>query len=365
MLLGLVFALILAEGVLRVFPGLLPEDAQLRIHWSEMLASREITSIGHPDLGFVYPPDHQEEIRHGEVAFTYTTDAKGFRNTGSWPNAADIVVVGDSLTFSYGVQDDEGWIEMLSERLPQMRLLNLGLIGAAPQQYLRIYREFGRPLRPDLLIVGLFPGNDLTDAALFSQWLAAGSPGNYDVWRFFRGRVPGRRRGLKGLLEGSYLVTLVNEMRKNSTSPFSSQTIELSDGSRLRLAPGVRAGNAARAKPDSPEFRRVIATLQEARRLCEEDGTQLLVLLFPTKEEVYLPLLNEPTPEAVRPFVTELERLGIPILDLTPGFQEVARDDIALYFEVDGHPNAAGYRLVADIVYEHLRDNAKTYGLAE
>ena len=35
-----------------------------------------------------------------------------------------------------------------------------------------------------------------------------------------------------------------------------------------------------------------------------------------------------------------------------------------LYFEVDGHPNLDGYRLIADVVDRHLTENAEAYGLS-
>jgi hypothetical protein len=34
-----------------------------------------------------------------------------------------------------------------------------------------------------------------------------------------------------------------------------------------------------------------------------------------------------------------------------------------LFFEVDGHPNAAGYALIADAILDYLKQNATEYGL--
>lgn len=351
---SLLLTLAMAEGILRLFPDLLPEDASLRIYWRNVVEKTTTTSIGDPYLGFVYPPDHKGEIKLGEVDFSYSTDEHGFRNRGPWPAKPDIVTIGDSLTFSYGVEDEEGWVARLVDQSQDLQILNLGIIGASPQQYARYYERYAAAKQPRLLILGLFPGNDLIDAELFDQWLAAGAEGNYDVWRFFKGRVPGRAQRWKGAIERSYLVTSLGEWKKNLNSPFSSRTMTFDDGSRLRLAAGIRSKNVARTQSDHPTFRRVVEVLSELQEDCDQAGTELLVLLFPTKEEVYLPLLGEPAPLLVEPFAAKLEELGIDHLDLIPALQERGRQGARLYFEIDGHPNAEGYRVIADTVLTYL-----------
>lgn len=355
---SVLLALGLAEGMLRVFPGLMPEEARLKMHWRE-LVSEKVSTIEDSYLGFLYPPDFRHELGRDDVRFSFTTDEKGFRNRGPWPSSADIVVVGDSWTFGYGVEDQEAWVIQVDRRLPGTSVVNLGLIGAAPQQYARIYEIFGRPLRPKLLIYGLFPGNDLYDARQFENWLDAESPGNYDVWRFFRGEVPAAR----SLLSRSYLLQSLQSLLKGFRTPFSGETIDFDDGGRLRLAPGVLAASAETATPDHPDFQQVMDSVERARNLAVEDGAEFLVLLYPTKEEVYLPLLDKPTPALIPPFVDELKRRGISFLDLTGPFQERARAGERLYFEVDGHANLAGSRAIADALVEHLRENAEEYSL--
>ena len=67
--------------------------------------------------------------------------------------------------------------------LPHNRLINLGLIGAGPQQYLRVYETFGTRLHPKVLLVGFFVRNDFSDADTFDGWLKSGAGGNYMVCR--------------------------------------------------------------------------------------------------------------------------------------------------------------------------------------
>jgi lysophospholipase L1-like esterase len=351
---SIVFALGAAEASLRLFPQLMPEEARLRLHWREV--HQETVSRADPYLGFVYPANYQGRFERsgGDFAFTYTTDEHGFRNPSPWPQRADIVVLGDSMAFSYGVDDEEAWTALLADQMPATRIINLALIGAAPQQYLRIYETFGQALRPDLVLFCLFPGNDLIDAGRFAAWLKAGSPGNYEVWRRSRGEAAPTNIG--GLLEQSYLVTLLRHARNTAGSQLSGKTIDFPDGEQLQLAPTVYARNETLAQPDHRNFGLVLDAVQRTRALAEQKGSRFLVLLVPTKEEVYLPLVDEPSPPATEPFVDQFASDGVPYLDLTPYFQARARAGERLFFEVDGHPNAAGYRLIAEAVLDLLAD---------
>jgi hypothetical protein len=349
-----VVILLLLEGVVRLrawaFPGSLPPSVRYRVHWVH-LAHSDTGSVGDPYLGFVYPSHSSRKVESADVTFSYSTDEHGFRNPSPWPSRADVVVVGDSMVFGFGVADDSVWTHLLADRLPNQRFINLGLPGTGPQQFTRTYERFGIPLNPDLLLYGLFPGNDLTDSIAFEEWSAAGAPGNYDHWRFFRGRVP---QAAGGLLRRSYLHALVRETMREFNTPFSGRTVSLSGGGRVLLAPRTFFRVAEDAKPGHREFDLVLGAVEQAKKLSHEHSTEFLVVLFPSKEEVHLPLLGEPSPRLVEPFAAELSRRGIPHLDLTPFFQERARLGEGLFFEIDGHPNEAGNRLIAEVLYDHI-----------
>ena len=356
---SITLGLVAGEALFRLFPQFLPEEAQLRLHWAATQETERGTSD--PGIGHRSAPGSTVQVRAGEASFTYSTDLHGFRNTMPWPAQADIVGVGDSFVFGFGVNDDQTWIRLLADSLPGRRVINLGLPGQGPQQYLRAYEEFGVPLKPEFLLFGLFPGNDVVDAKRFDGRLQAGKPVGYSVWRSFGGRPPSdseaQAKNRLEWLQNSYLVKFVGSLN-DVVSPFSGETIDCGNAGRLRLVPGLYASRAKMAHPGDPSFELVMDTIEQAGALTHQQGTELLVVLFPTKEEVYLPVSGKRVPLLLEPFRAELEKRDIPHLDLTPFFQQEARRGECVFYEVDGHPNIRGEQLIAKVLADTLRNRA-------
>ena len=107
----------------------------------------------------------------------------------------------------------------------------------------------------------------------------------------------------------------------------------------------------------------MVDTLQRIQSLAKENDANVLVILQRSKEEVYLPLLGESVPDAASPLRAELEKRGIAYLDLLQEFRRRAAEGEVLFFETDGHPNARGYALIAELVISHLKQHAKEFGL--
>jgi acetyltransferase AlgX (SGNH hydrolase-like protein) len=353
------FALVVLELLLRAMPGLMPEEAQLRIHWRQMANADTAKTRPDPYLGFLYPPNARGDLDQTNVRFEFRMDSHGFRNLGTWPDQADVVAVGDSWVFSYGVNDEEAWPRLVERSVPGTRVINLGLSGFAPEQYTRSYERFGAPLHPKVLLYGIFPGNDLVDTRDFERWLAAGSPGDYNTWR-----TAARMRQLNiPIVAKSYVALLVKESWRNREARFTSRTVTWGDGSKLRLAGDLYRKDAGHAHSGDPQFEGALAALERARTLAAGQGTKVVVLLFPTKEEVYLPLLNKPVPRPLAPFAQELARRGITYIDFRGPFTTQAKAGRSVYLEVDPHPNQAGYALIASTVSEYLERHATALGL--
>jgi lysophospholipase L1-like esterase len=356
-----VLCLFLGEGFLRLFPGLLPREIRQGLE-----ANPHNMGVGHSYVGYLHTPGSTGVIKGRSFAATYHTDGHGFRNAWPWPEEADIVVVGDSFVFGYGVEDDEAWPAILAQALPQARLLNLGLIGASPEQYRRVYETFGMQMRPKVLLVGMLMANDFWDAEMFDRWLARGGQGNYMTWRNYDRYVFTLQEPIEGLKNlgrrYSYLYNLVQHAYKmfRSGTPY---VLPFADGKQVQLWPSRLDETAAMAQPHRSQFHLVLESLTRLQALATGCGTHVLVIFQPGKEEVYLPFVEESTPDPGAPLRAALGSRGIDFLDLTPAFRQQAQAGQRLFFEIDGHPNRAGYRLIASEVLKHLKKNAATYNL--
>ncbi len=364
--------LVLTEGVLRLVPGVFsPEVRQI------MEADVKNYGVSHPYIGYLHRPNVAIELTGRDFHAVHHVDGLGFRNGWPWPAHADIVTVGDSLTFGYGVSDDEAWPAMVARAMAPARLINLGLVGAGPQQYLRLYQTFGEKLTPKLLIVGFFGQNDFWDAGMFDRWLASGVGGNYMVWRdfgqpvkvHFSLRAP--LESLDSLVRGiaypltrrTYLFNLLRALR-GAEAGAPPVAYHFADGHQVQLFEDDFRSKRALGESGTHEFQLTIDALGQLQTLANEEGAHLLVVLQPGKEEVYLPLMSHhpvaDTTTALRP---ALDKLGVEYLDLDPAFRAQAATGQQLFYEVDGHPNQAGYALTAQLVTAYLKDHAERLGL--
>lgn len=371
---SLVVGIMAIEVVLRLVPGLLNEEMQQLLR-----ADPRNYGVAHPYIGHLHKPNSTIVISGRDFKAFHHTDGQGFRNRWPWPDAAEIVIVGDSVGFGYGAADDEAWPAVLSRSLSRSRVINLSLIGAGAQQYLRVYETFGTKLRPKLLLVAFLASNDFWDAGVFDDWLRSGVGGNYMVWRDF-GR-PQRvslnlrdpvasleaysRSTLYPLVRRSHLYNLVSAAWRGAAERRLAppKVVEFGDGRRLQLLPSAFLRNAALGRSEQREFHLVREALQRIHSIARQNAAHTLVVLQPGKEDVYLPLLGESVPDPSSSLRDALEALGIDYVDLGPAFRQRAAAGEQLFFEVDGHPNPAGYALIAQLVLSHLQENPDRYGL--
>jgi lysophospholipase L1-like esterase len=369
---GVGASVVLAELMLRVGIGAFSLEMQ-----QVLRADPRNYGVAHPYIGHLHKPDATIVISGRDFSASHHTDRNGFRNPWPWPTQAGVVVVGDSVTFGYGVSDDEAWPAILAAGLTPERVINLGLIGAGPQQYARVYETFGAGLRPKLVIVGCW-GNDFWDADAFDNWIKSGTGGNYMVWRDF-GRPPQPSVSLRDplgsldnlfrsqvypLVRRSYIYNLLLGVRQVFGSR-QSIAYRFPDGHQIQLSPAAPVDTAVAAQSAQREFQLAADALIRLSALAAQSNARLLVVLQPGKEGVYLPLLGLQPSDWHRELRDALGAAGIEYLDLTPGFRQRAANGARLFFEVDGHPNAAGYALIGELVLAHVREHRKRYGLAD
>ena len=350
--LSAVVGILLMEAVLQLFPSLLPVE----LHLVVQDRGRE-----HPVIGNLPAPNSDGVIWTRDFKVPHTVDAQGFRNDNPWPEQADIVVIGDSLVFGYGVERNAAWPQLMEERLGR-DVLNMGLIGAGPEQYARIYETFARPLKPRVVVIGFFASNEFWDTEMFERWRESGVGGNYMEWRDFGrqtaedlDRIPPRVALF--LRKHSHLANLFHFVRRafRSRGQGGGEILELGTGESLRLDLNYLAKIAKHSQGDNAYFEAAVDAMGRLHQLTQADGTRLLVVFQPSKEEVYFPMAGREPMDPATPIRLRLEALGIECVDLIQPFRDAAARGEKLFFTNDGHPNHAGYELTAEETASHLR----------
>lgn len=93
---------------------------------------------------------------------TVTTNSLGFRSQELDPKKPLIAVLGDSITFGYGVEDAETVPARLQHLLPHYNILNTGVPGYNLLQQRTAYREKLQKLHPAALLL-IFHFNDVEE----------------------------------------------------------------------------------------------------------------------------------------------------------------------------------------------------------
>ena len=127
------------------------------------------------DLGFRplrSPANADTIVAASEFRTRVRTNALGFREPRlpgpKPPGTRRIVVLGDSFTHGYGVEEREAYPRVLEGLLPGVEVINLGVPATCPLDYAANFEEVGRAYEPDLVLVGLM-ANDIHDVVYLRE----------------------------------------------------------------------------------------------------------------------------------------------------------------------------------------------------
>lgn len=296
---------------------------------------------------------NQEGLRGAEIA-----DRRG--------STTRILVIGDSFVFGVGVEDDETFTALLpaylQDAIGSAEGLNAGIPAFGVPDAESWLRRHGLGLEPDIVVMTIFLGNDLADAAhvgdevvIVDGLLAPSSSSKgIKVWLHRHSHL---YVALKGLLEQPGFKPL--RAKLGLAEPWKVGV--------LREEFGVYR------KTVETEMASAIDATDEALSglvaMAEENGFRLVAMLIPSEVQIdperwqagLASLDLDPgqyDPAApTRVFQRLLDSHGIRTLDMSDTFAEgLARGD-ELYFRFDRHWTPAGHAVAAEKLSEFVAAN--------
>ncbi len=333
------------------------------------------------ETGYYYgiKPNYHQKFRSHEFSTDIRTNNRGFRMDIDFDgDPLDIAIVGDSFTFGHGVNVGERYGDLIAEAFPEKRVMTLAPVnGAAPADYF-LYLKSHREMIPHVLVVGLFPWNDLTDD-IASVRLINDQAG--ELVRIERSDITVNREGY-----------LVSRSKAEWLEPWWQKRLRDFNTGRLLLIGGkklVSIGSSIFGGRQALQKGMAVAPFENFERgvldadaiksleylgaladLVHQRGGHTLVMYIPVSYMVGdYPWLCEnhsgKSPAQCRYLKSSEDsqqvlsswfnsRSNIEFVDLTDEFRRLERTGERQYFEIDAHWTEAGHASAAKILIDRL-----------
>jgi hypothetical protein len=291
----------------------------------------------------------------------FESDDRGFANPQGTKGSYDVVLLGDSFGLGIGTTMPRTWAELLRTD-HGLNVYNISMPGSPWQQMLNWMIEGDRiAMKPGgVAILAVFSGNDL-DEEYGSELDVERLP-----WTTVLQRAGERIRVFR---ERSIVRRLLYNVYYGSAENPHVIVRAWQDAPMLFYEPHAAVMRRTRdeilAHTNMPALRRVLDRFQA---YSVEQDIRPIVLLLPSKEEVYAWLLDggeawttQPASGALAGVLREAcEERGMTFLDLKADYVRASRalmEDRGawLWWSDDTHWNEAGHRLAADLVIRILQ----------
>lgn len=315
-------------------------------------------------------------------------DAWGFRNH-EVPNTADIIAVGDSHTFGNAAKMDESWPYVLGT-LTSRHVYNMGMGGYGPNQYFYLSNSKALSLNPNVIIWGLYMGDDFQNAYEITYGLDYWASlrklpvqnVDADIWDPPAPKPSWLKKARVWLSEHSVIYQLAFHMSPGGRLQGEAQirnAAQLYPGAATTLVvPEKNILEAFRPKSmlsrldqDNPDIREgmrvTFELIKEMNEICQQRHIQFLVIVIPIKEEVFSEYLEHNPKLPLNDVVDKLlpnDRLArektfeflteskIPYVDPLPALKSSLGNELYTRSATDMHPSKNGYRVIAEAIFE-------------
>lgn len=334
LLAGIVFGVILAESIF-YFPCSLKQKYSFKkfINYSPII--KKLLNIT-PDLyrtsdivGYERVPNSAFNINsYGLVGKEFDIYKKD--------NVFRILVLGDSLA------EQNIFIESLKEQLSrlntgkELEIINAGLGGYSVWQYARFLEYKGIKFNPDMVIVSLCLNDFVSDSNVFCKTKEGFMEFSFDEDKHSQGRKPVPFNFF--LFKHSYLYRFFITARASFAKA----------GSNVAERPNLKIKDEVRAKEG-------LYYMREIKNIAQVNKIPLFCFIWP----YFMPyqdysLLQK---DEYSDMKTILDYLNIDYIDLHGYFPDSKRKSLRGHQEDYIHPKEEAYKLVAEVISEHINKN--------
>jgi hypothetical protein len=271
------------------------------------------------------------------------------------PGIRRVAAIGDSF-FVAPVPRPQGVIArleaLLAERGARAEVYNFGILASNIDDYLFVLEQEALSFQPDLVLVGIYVGNDLRISRQKTTF-------DYHSFALDRAITDIRHRVAALWLQHT------GEFRDLTAAPAEQADLELPVSTHERYLESIRR-ELAYFRPDgSSAVERAwfdsLATLDRIIAVCRAHAVPIAVVVQPSHPQVSRAIREEGARSAgidpdtldvtipQRRFTAFLAERGVPALDLLPAFERAARDrdPDGFYLNNDTHWSVAGNEIAA------------------
>lgn len=393
------FKIILLFATLLVCIGIM----ELSVRWFNPMSNERWSDLFFnydPILGNSGVPNKKGIFASHSFNTTVENNREGFRDVDHDPRNSKgtfrIVSVGDSFTWGHGVNNHEIYMKVLEQIDPRIETLNLGGPGGDPAGELLAYILHGLKYEHDLVMVGIYLGNDLVayqpDEQTSPPRWGYDAEGNFTL--IGQVQSPEVTQAIRQQVEAKHSPNKYKAWNKKfhywliRNFQFYTFLDNLQDGfaDRIKSSPWYvkTAGWFGKKTPRGKEFLNYCLKIdpQEEKetwnyleeilirfKMVAEGASARLYLVFiphvvQTSERVFRNTVNR-LGDDVESFDIEKpnrklavlsEQLGIDYLDLLPAFREETKKSGLLYYRRDPHWTPAGHRAAAQAIQKDLQN---------
>ena len=319
----------------------------------------------HPERALALIPswEHVEDDR--EFRTTLRHNALGFRGPemalAKPPDRMRVMLVGDSMTYGWGVEYEETYAAVLQTLAPEIQVINAGARGYSTGQQLLLLRERIEGLAPDLVVLAYF-WNDVweTRKSRYPEFVLRDGrarlvppdpatpehPAFDHLWR----RHERRAERYGWLTSGSHAYRFLSDRLKllrYAIRDLAGEATEIDQDGHLALAEEAEAWELG------------FALLRDMRDLVHAHGARFAILVIPDQVQIEPDVTVYDVPAVLHHIqervVAFAESEGIPVIEPLETLRALrARDGEPQYYRLDRHWNRVGHAHMGRVLHEEL-----------